>query len=159
MPPNVFDPQWDRETERPPYRWRRAHVGQQAGSQELGASLFEVPPGGSTFPLHAHHANEELLVVLAGRPTLRGLNGERELAPGDVAAFPRGREGAHRIDNRGDEPARVLMVSTMHGPDINEFPDSGILWARGHAPGPAAPDRPVVVVGREGDALDPLSLP
>ena len=37
MPPNVFDPQWDRETERPPYRWRRAHVGQHAGSRELGA--------------------------------------------------------------------------------------------------------------------------
>ncbi len=81
MPSNVFDPQWDRETERPPYRWRRAHVGQQAGSRELGASLFEVPPGGSTFPLHAHHANEELLVVLAGRPTLRGVDGERGSRP------------------------------------------------------------------------------
>ena len=98
-------------------------------------------------------------MVLSGRPTVRGVDGERELGPGDVAAFPRGREGAHRVDNRSDEPARLLMVSTMHGPDINEFPDSGILWARGHAPGPSAPEHPVVVVGREGDALDPLSLP
>ena len=99
-------------------------------------------------------------MVLAGRPTLRGLDGERELAPATSRPSRAGGEGAHRIDNRGDEPVRLLMVSTMHGPDINEFPDSGILWARAHAPGPsAARAAPSIVVGNVGDALDPLSLP
>lgn len=37
------------------------------------ASLYELPPGASSFPLHIHHANEELIIVLSGRPTLRGL--------------------------------------------------------------------------------------
>ena len=39
-------------------------------------------------PYHAHFGNEELLVVLGGRPTLRTERGEQLLAPGDVAAVP-----------------------------------------------------------------------
>jgi uncharacterized cupin superfamily protein len=61
---NVFEPEWDVASDRDPYRWRRSFVGRRAGAQKLGASLFDVPPGASTFPLHAHHAKEELL---AGR--------------------------------------------------------------------------------------------
>jgi hypothetical protein len=87
VPTNVFDPEWDAETDRPPYRWKRSLVGRRAGALELGASLFEVPAGGATFPLHAHFANEELLVVLSGRPTLRTADARRELAPGEVAAW------------------------------------------------------------------------
>src|SRR5688572_8369604 len=108
--PNLFEPGWDAAQDEAPYTWRRARLGRQAGAERLGASLFEVPTGASMFPLHVHHANEELLVVVAGRPTLRTLEGERELEPGEVVAFPTGRRGAHRVDNRGSEPVRVLMV-------------------------------------------------
>jgi uncharacterized cupin superfamily protein len=142
---NVLEPEWDMERDEPPYVWRRARLGRQAGAQELGASLFELPPGASTFQMHAHHANEELIVVLAGRPTLVTPEGERELEPGEVAAAPRGRAGAHRLDNRGQEPARVLIASTMHAPDINEFPDTGELWVRDYAPGREPPEDPLDV--------------
>ncbi len=122
--PNVFDPEWNAEQERGPFRWRRARVGSEAGARQLGASLYELPPGGASFPLHAHHANEEMAIVLAGRPVLRTLDAERELAPGEVVAFPAGREGAHRLENRSEEPVRVLVVSTMLAPEIVEYPDS-----------------------------------
>ena len=135
MRPNVLHPHWEAERDEPPYRWSRSRVGRQAGSRELGASVFELPPGAATFPLHAHHANEELLVVLSGRPVLRSLEGERELAPGEVVAFPRGRSGAHRIDNPGADAARLLFVSTMYAPDVNEFPEDGTYWLRDYAPG------------------------
>ena len=69
--PNVYEPEFDVERDEPPYVWRRARVGAAAGARALGASVFAVPPGGTTFPLHAHLHNEELLVVLAGEPTLR----------------------------------------------------------------------------------------
>lgn len=133
--PNVFRPDWDVEQDNPPYTWRRARVGRQAGAEKLGASLFELPPGASSFPLHAHHANEEVLVVLDGRPTFAGPGGERELDQGEVIACPAGPAGAHRLDNRSEAPVRVLIVSTMIGPDINEFPETGRLWARSWAPG------------------------
>jgi uncharacterized cupin superfamily protein len=137
---NVFEPDFDAEQDEPPFTWRRARVGRQAGAEALGASLFELPPGASSFPLHAHHANEEMILVLSGRPTLRSIDDERELEPGELVACRMGRRGAHRIDNRTDEPARFLVVSTMNAPEVNEFPDSGKIWVRDYAPGAAPPD-------------------
>ena len=154
--PNVFQPEWDAEQDRPPFSWRRSRLGRQAGCRSLGASLFELEPGASTFPLHIHHANEELLVVIAGRPTLRSLEGERELAPGEVVGCPVGPAGAHRLDNRTDEPVRVLVVSTMVAPEVNEYPDSGKVWARNYPPGGEPPEHPVELLGRPGDNLDYL---
>jgi uncharacterized cupin superfamily protein len=153
---NIYEPEWDAEQDKPPFTWRRSRVGRQSGAEKLGASLFEVPPGASTFPLHVHHANEELVVVLAGRPTLRTIDGERELAPGEVVACPTGRRGAHRLDNRSDEPFRVLIVSTMLAPDVNEYPDSGKVWARNYAPGAEPADEPVELIARPEDNLDYL---
>ena len=138
--PNLFEPEFDAERDDGRFRWRRARLGRQAGSEELGASLFELPPGAATFPLHAHYANEELLLVLDGEPTLRTLDGERRLERGEVVACPAGRRGAHELRNESETSARVLIVSTMKAPDINEFPDSGKFWVRDYAPGTDAPD-------------------
>jgi uncharacterized cupin superfamily protein len=153
-PPNVHKPVFDVAQDRPPFSWRRARVGRQAGARELGASVYELPPGGSTFPLHVHHANEEILLVLAGRPTLRTLEGERELAPGDLVCFRTGRRGAHRVDNRGEAPARVLIVSTMIGPEVVEHVDSQKVYARSFAPGADAPEDAVDVMVRREDSRD-----
>jgi uncharacterized cupin superfamily protein len=153
---NVFDPSWDAEQDRPPFIWRRARIGRQAGSEKIGASLFELPPGAATFPLHIHHANEELVVVLAGRPTLRTREGERQLEPGEVVACPTGGRGAHRLDNRTAEVARVLVVSTMLAPELNEFPDSGKLWARSYAPGAEPDEESAEILGRPEAGVDYL---
>lgn len=138
--PNLFEPDFDAERDDGPYRWRRARLGRQAGADRLGASLFELPPGAATFPLHAHYANEEMLIVLEGEPTLRTLEGERRLARGEVVACPAGRRGAHELRNESEAPVRVLIVSTMRAPDINEFPDSGEFWVRDYVPGTDPPD-------------------
>jgi uncharacterized cupin superfamily protein len=139
---NVFEPDWDAERDEPPFRWRRAKLGQQAGGRELGASLFEVPPGAATFPLHAHYANEELVIVLSGRPTLTGADSEsRPLEPGEVVACPAGRAGAHRLDNNTDEPVRILIVSTMKAPEVNEMLEDNSFWVRDYPPG-QTPDDP-----------------
>jgi uncharacterized cupin superfamily protein len=140
MTANAFEPEWDAERDEPPFAWKRARLGRQAGARDLGASLFEVAPGGATFPLHAHFANEELLVVLAGRPTLRTPASRRELAPGEVVAFPAGEAGAHRLDNHTDEPVRILIVSTMRAPEINLMYEQGRYWLRDYAPGTDPPD-------------------
>ena len=137
--PNLFEPDFDAERDDGRFRWRRARLGRQAGSDQLGASLFELPPGAASFPLHAHYANEELLLVLEGEPTLRNLEGDRRLERGEVVACPAGREGAHELRNESEAPARVLIVSTMRAPDINEFPDSGEFWVRDYAPGTDPP--------------------
>ena len=151
---NVRDPHWDAEQDRGPFRWRRSRVGRQAGARELGASVFELLPGASTFPLHAHYANEELLVVLDGSPTLRTADGERRLAAGDIVVFRTGREGAHRIDNRTDASVRVLVVSTMIAPDVVEQLDSQKVYARSYAPGADPPQDAVEVMVKREDSRD-----
>jgi uncharacterized cupin superfamily protein len=145
---NVFEPDWDAQRDEPPFRWRRARLGRQAGARDLGASLFELPPGAATFPLHAHYSNEEMLVVLAGRPTLTSLDGaQRVLEPGELVACPAGRDGAHRVDNNTGEPVRVLILSTMRAPEINEMLEDGTFWVRDYAPG-LTPEEPGLDVPR-----------
>ena len=90
----------------------------------LGASVWEIHPGGENWH-HFHHGSEELLIVLRGRPTVRMKDGDRQLAEGDVVTFPRGPEGAHRITNETSEVARVVIVSTNVVPDVSEYPDVG----------------------------------
>jgi len=138
---NVFADDWDAEESQPGYARRRMRLGRRLGGELLGASVYELPPGQGTFPYHLHWANEELLVVLDGTPTLRTPGGERELAVGDAALFRRGPEGAHKVVNRSDRPARVLVVSTMIHPEIGEYPDSGKVGLfAGAAPGAPVPE-------------------
>jgi len=127
--PNVLTPRWDAELDAPPFRVRGARVGHHANAGELGATLYEIAPGGRVSPYHLHHANEELLVVLDGTPELRTPAGVRTLEPGAVVAFPAGPDGAHAVRNPGDAPARVLLVSTMRLPDIAEHLDTGTTLA------------------------------
>ena len=138
--PNIYDPDFDVEHDDAPYIWKRARLGRAAGSEQLGASLFSLPRGSATFPLHAHLHNEELLVVIAGTPTLRTVQDpERVLRTGDVVAFPAGLNGAHELRNDSAEPVSLLIVSTMVAPEINVFPDTGELWVRDYVPGTDAP--------------------
>jgi uncharacterized cupin superfamily protein len=134
---NLFEPDFDADQERPGFTYRRARLGRQAGAELLGASLYEIPPGQATFPYHAHTANEEMLIVLRGRPHLRTPAGWRQLAEGEVVAFRRGEEGTHQVHNRGDEEVRVLLLSTMISPEVNLYPDTGRLMAATRAPGAA----------------------
>jgi uncharacterized cupin superfamily protein len=100
-------------------------VGAQAGARELAANVYELDPGAVGSPFHAHHANEELLLVLAGTPWLRGPDGTQLLSAGAVVAFPRGQAGAHSLVNRSDVPVRYLVVSTTNHPEVVEYPDTG----------------------------------
>ena len=128
---NLSADDWDTEAERPGYRNRRTSVRNRIGAARIGATLYELDPGEKLFPYHLHHANEEWLVVLRGTPTLRTPDGERELRAGDTVCFPRGHAGAHQVANRSRAAARVLMISTLIGPDVTQYPDSDKVGARG----------------------------
>ncbi|MQA75564.1 MAG: cupin domain-containing protein [Solirubrobacterales bacterium] len=134
---NVFDPAFGDRSERAGFAGRRARIGRQAGAEHLGGSLYELAPGSAPFPMHYHLGNEELLVVIAGEPSLRTPAGERRLAEGEVVAFPAGEGGAHQVVNRGEDPVRVLLVSEMNAPDVVVRPESNKISAFGRAPGAA----------------------
>ncbi len=149
---NLHEPEFDDVASDPGFSYRRARLGRQAGSRRLGASLYEIPPGQATFPYHAHFANEEMLVVVSGRPSLRTPAGWRELAEGEMVAFPVGEEGAHQVMNRSDTAARVLLISEMKAPEVNLYPDSDKVLAATRPPGGEDPG--LFEAFRRSDAVD-----
>jgi uncharacterized cupin superfamily protein len=106
------------------YRLAYARLGPQIGAAKIGATVYELPPGQSTFPYHYEHGCEEWLLVVAGTPTLRHPGGEDELEPGDLVCFPEGPEGAHKVTNSTNETARLVILSTKASPAVAVYPDS-----------------------------------
>lgn len=112
---------------RPGFARKRKRVA----GDHLGASLYSLPPGQATFPYHYELGNDELLVVIKGRPTLRTPNGSRELEEGDCIHFPSGEAGAHQVVNHSGSEARVLLVSSFANmPRASVQPDSNKMMVR-----------------------------
>jgi uncharacterized cupin superfamily protein len=99
----------------------------------LGATVYELDPGDFVV-YHFHHAWEELLVVLRGRPTLRTPEGERQVDEGEAVYFQLGADGAHGLKNETDEPVRILMASTLSAPEVCEYPDLRQITAQAKTP-------------------------
>jgi uncharacterized cupin superfamily protein len=118
----------------------------------LGMSLYELQAGQTQSPYHFHHAQDELILVLRGRPTLRTPDGERELEPGDFVHFPKGPTGAHQVVNRTDEPALYVVGSNRAYPEVCEYPDSKKLLAMSR--GESQQGRPLWTVHELQNAVD-----
>jgi uncharacterized cupin superfamily protein len=116
---NIWTDTWD-----PAEDWSGGggHAKRLPRGPNLGASVYELGPGNFVV-YHFHHASEELMVVLRGRPTLRTGEGSRELEEGEAVHFPTGPDGAHGVVNDTDEPVRFLMASTLLSPEVVEYPD------------------------------------
>lgn len=117
-------PEYD-DTDPAGFRTGMARFGPTIGATQMGASLYELPAGQSICPYHYEYPEEEWLIVLDGRVSVRHPGGEDELGKGDVVCFPPGPEGAHKVTCVGSETARVLMTSTKGTPAIAVYPDSG----------------------------------
>ena len=125
--PNINRPDFE-DGQRPAgFRARRARIGYELGLERLGCSLWELPPGEAAYPYHFHYEDEELVIVLSGRPTLRDPDGERELDEGDAVRFPVGEEGAHQLINRTDAPVTFLALSSSGRTDVVVYPDANKL--------------------------------
>jgi uncharacterized cupin superfamily protein len=103
-----------------------ARIGSVIGAKKLGCQYQVLPPGKAGYPRHAHHANEEMFVILAGSGGYRVGEETYPIRAGDIIAAPSGDGStAHQIFNNGGEDLRYLAVSTRLDPDVIEYPDSG----------------------------------
>ena len=122
---NIASPDFEYDPEDPEgFRSGMARLGPLLGASRTGTSVYELPPGQALCPYHWEAAEEEWLIVLEGRPTVRHHEGSEELEPWDVVCFPRGPEGAHGVRNDTEETVRVLMFSDMVTPAATVYPDS-----------------------------------
>jgi uncharacterized cupin superfamily protein len=122
---NLADPAFSYDDDDPDgFRSGMARLGRQLGAQQTGASLYELAPGQALCPYHYEYGEEEWLLVLSGRPSLRDPDGTHELEELDTVFFPRGAAGAHQVRNDSDGPVRVLMWSAVVHPSATVYPDS-----------------------------------
>ena len=124
MPDSIWSDEWCEQEE----DWsggggRSKRLPRAAERPGLGVTLYELDPGNFMVYHFHHHAWEELLIVLRGRPTLRTPAGERQLDEGESVYFPLGADGAHGLRNETDQPTRYLMASTISSPEVCEYPD------------------------------------
>jgi uncharacterized cupin superfamily protein len=122
--PNVFSAEFEYDPEDPDgYKAAGARVGREAGGRELAVNLYEIPRGQSLCPYHYEYV-EEWLLVLDGDLALRVPAGEEPVGRGDLVCFPAGPEGGHKLTNRGEATARILMFSSAREPSVSVYPDS-----------------------------------
>jgi uncharacterized cupin superfamily protein len=132
---NVFSAEFEYDPEDPEgYRAGMASVGKAAGAEELAIKLFEVPPGESLCPYHYEYV-EEWLLVLDGSVSVRTPEGEEPAERGELVRFATGPDGAHKLTNRAEQPARLLMFSSSREPAVAVYPDGDKIgvWVPGGA--------------------------
>jgi uncharacterized cupin superfamily protein len=123
---NIATPDFTYADEDPEgFRSGMHRLGTILGATRTGMSVYELPPGQALCPYHYEYGEEEWLLVLEGRPTVRHPDGADMLEPWDVVAFVPGPEGAHQVRNDGDATVRVLMFSNTVHPCATVYPDSG----------------------------------
>jgi uncharacterized cupin superfamily protein len=122
---NIGEPAFEFDESDPDgFRAGMFRFGPLVGASQTGTTVYELPPGQAICPYHYEYGEEEWLLVLEGRPTVRHPDGSDVLEPWDVVCFPSGPEGAHAVRNETDDRVRVLMYSTVNYPAATVYPDS-----------------------------------
>lgn len=125
---------WQEEGNGKSFGFLRKRLGQAAGSEKLGCSLYCLAPGKISYPRHYHLANEEALYILSGNPTLELGEETLTLRPGDYVALPARQDHAHLLRNDTNSDATYLCLSTMLEPEVVIYPDSNKLGVMAGSP-------------------------
>jgi uncharacterized cupin superfamily protein len=101
----------------------RIDVSRAVGSEATAMYVYDLEPGESSCPYHYEY-EEEWLLVIDGTIVMRVPDGEQTAVRGEIVRFPPGPAGAHKIMNRSESPARVLLFSNARVPAVSVYPDS-----------------------------------
>jgi len=109
------------------FRRSSTRVGSALGAARTWLSVYELPPGEAVSPYHYEDPDEEWLLVVSGKPTMRHPGGEDRLEPWDVVFFPAGPGGAHFVRKDSESPARVAMFSSITAVGAVVYLDSDMI--------------------------------
>ena len=104
---------------------RYQRLGAFGGGSKVGVNIEELAPGKQACPAHYHMLEEEHLLILEGRLTLRLGERRYEMGPGDYCCFPAGQKAGHALINDGTEVCRYLIIGDNERNEVVVYPDSG----------------------------------
>ncbi|WP_341675487.1 cupin domain-containing protein [Niveibacterium sp. SC-1] len=103
-------------------------LGDHFGLSQFGVSFNTLVPGDQSGLRHWHSQEEELIFVLEGELMLQLDDGEHRLQAGMCAGFRGGERRAHLLRNRGEAPARYLIIGGRIRGDVAFYPDDDLAW-------------------------------
>lgn len=115
--PAVFDGRLAGREKRP--------LGDLFGLRNFGVNLTRLAPGAMSALHHAHSAQDELVYILEGTPTLITDAGETPLAPGMCAGFASG-GSPHHLVNRSAADVVFIEVGDRTRGDRVTYPDDDL---------------------------------
>ena len=121
---------WEEWSEGSRFGSRVRRLGKFGGGSHVGVIMEELPPGQQSVPAHFHMLEEEHLLMLEGRATLRLGEKRYELSAGDYVCFPAGQKAGHALINNSDAPCRFLMIGEDNPNEVVVYTDSGKVGVR-----------------------------
>jgi uncharacterized cupin superfamily protein len=105
----------------------RRRIGSAVGTDRIGVSWYQVPPGKRQMPVHVHGEEEEIFYVLAGGGFAWQKGEACEIGPGDAVVHrPNGRP--HTL-LAGDEGLTILAFDSGSESNLTFLPRAGVMWA------------------------------
>jgi uncharacterized cupin superfamily protein len=130
LPFKVDDVPWEEYAHGTRFGTRYRQLGEFGGCSHVGVCMEEVAPGRQTYPAHYHLLEEEQLLVLTGRPTLRLGERSLQLEPGSYVVFPAGQAAGHTLLNETDETVRYLIIGERDPREVTVHTDTGRVGVR-----------------------------
>lgn len=112
--------------------YQHAILGDAGGLGQFGVHLECLNPGGKSSFHHWHEAEDEMVLILSGQPTLIE-DIAVQMQPGDAACWPAGTAVGHHLENRSDAPAVYLTIGTRFANDVIHYPNHDLIT---HKAGP-----------------------
>jgi uncharacterized cupin superfamily protein len=107
-------------------------LGDAGGLSQFGVHLERLPSGSGSSFRHWHETEDEMVLILAGTPTLIE-DHEAQLQPGSVLCWPAGKPVGHRLENRSDAEAVYLTIGTRLLEDFIHYPDHDLITRKSGA--------------------------
>jgi uncharacterized cupin superfamily protein len=125
---NVGDLSWDHWSKNARISVEIKDPARKLGSQLCGFRIERLQPGKQSSPLHRHHLQEELFLILKGAGTLRHGTQEAPVKAGDFILYLAGDPDPHTFINTGDEPLEFIATGNRSSYEVCEYPEEGTVF-------------------------------
>lgn len=111
-------------------RYRHLTKAVMGEGYHVGVAIEELLPGKQSSPAHYHMLEEEHILILEGRVTLRLGEETIEMSAGDYVCFPARQKAGHCLVNTSDAPCRFLVIGEQKPDEVCVYTDSNKILVR-----------------------------